>query len=308
MKISLIICSRDRATPLREALESLLALTWVPDGFELVLVDSNSIDETNDVMCGFAAVTPWPTSVVTVLRGGLGIARNAGIQAAQGDLFVFTDDDCFMDPDYFINLMSAFEIGQFQFGAGGVVLHNPEDAPIGVSWFKEQQLIPPGNILTPGIIHGANFFFRREVFEKAGLFREDMGAGAAYPAEDLEMATRASLRGFIGVLLPAAFVRHNHGRRLNTPELEATLRSYERGSGGYYASLMAEGHMSALKVWSERAARVCGSYGQRRFNARLQREFQSASDFLAQWLSDTEEDRSAKVPTLPPRTVKDIVS
>jgi glycosyltransferase involved in cell wall biosynthesis len=300
MHTSLIICTRNRAGQLRQTLRALLGLAWVPDSLEVILVDTDSADDTKDVMAAFVAEAPWRVRILNTSRRGISVARNSGIVAADGDLIVCVDDDCLIDPQYFLHLIPAVQSGRFAYGAGGVVLHNPLDAAIAVSSFRQETIIQPRSIIPPGLVHGANLFFLRGVFEKAGMFNEYMSGGSRL-AEDVEMATRASMSGFTGVLFPAAFVRHHHQRRPNSPELAEMIVHYERSGGAYYAALLSDGHADALKLWADRVGVLRGNLSQRRLNERLQREFQSAAEFLACWLADTEEDRSAKRPVLPPR-------
>src|SRR5688572_5191632 len=83
--VSLIICTRNRASALRECLDKIAAiksqLRW-----ELVVVDNNSSDNTADVIREFAAQAPMPVRYALETRQGLGVARNCGWKHASAPI------------------------------------------------------------------------------------------------------------------------------------------------------------------------------------------------------------------------------
>ena len=121
-------------------------------------------------------------------------------------------------------------------------------------------------------------FAHRTVFEKAGLFAEDLGAGTGFACEDIEFATRASFAGFTGVLLPSWSVRHHHGRKPGSPESEAAQRSYDVGRGAYYAILMTRGFNEIWELWQQTS--LTQGPMPPWLKARLEREFRGAADYL----------------------------
>ncbi len=62
------------------------------------------------------------------------------------------------------------------------------------------------------------------------------------------MATRASMHGLRGVLLPELKVLHDHGRKRGSPEADRTVEGYELGRGAYYASLVVAGYLQRSKL------------------------------------------------------------
>ena len=102
-RISVIICTRNRAHALRESLDSVrIAAGDGAPSVELVVVDNGSTDST------YATVETWakdlppelPVRLVREPRAGLSIARNTGVANARGDIILFTDDDCRLESDY----------------------------------------------------------------------------------------------------------------------------------------------------------------------------------------------------------------
>ena len=278
--ISLIICTRERCGQLAKSLDHLGRMVLPDNPVELIIVDNGSSDATRDVVNRFITRVRLDVRYVFEERKGLGCARNRGIECSSSELLVFTDDDCYFDTEYFQQLPKLFDPQKYGYGGGQILLAHPEDddrvANLKLSAVRN---IPPFSYyLAPGVIQGANLIFSRKVFEKAGLFREDMGAGTSFPCEDIEMACRASNHGFAGVLFPELIVYHDHGKRRNSPEALDTLLEYDRGRGAYYASLLCEGRVDVFEVWMRKIQnleRLSG--GELR---RLAREFRSAADFI----------------------------
>jgi len=284
ISVSMVVCSRDRAGRLETALRRLVQADVQRCGVEVVLVDSASTDRTPELMRRFSEEAPFRVRVVRLERPGLSRARNAGIAAASGELLVFTDDDCYLAPDYFGCLLDGLDVERHQFGGGSILPYDlagaPQPARLRIDRPRE---VPPLTLIPTGAIQGANMFFLRRVFERAGGFDERLGAGTPFPCEDIEMATRASLLGFTGVQLPAPTVYHDHGKGAGSREALQTEADYDVGRGAYYASLVARGVPRVWDLWREsrgldrplEPARLAG----------LQRELQGAADLLHELLS-----------------------
>jgi glycosyltransferase involved in cell wall biosynthesis len=244
---------------------------------EVNLIDSASTDSTEGVMRAYREKSGLAVNIVRADRPGLSVARNAGINLSTGEVIVFTDDDCYIDPHYFTALSKLWDANAFQFGGGQILPFNPEDDPASASMRVQQRVnIPVRNFLPAGIIQGANMFFAREVFRRAGLFNETMGAGTPFACEDIEMATRASLQGFSGALLPELVVLHDHGRKRGSVEAEKTRDAYDYGRGAYYASFMLTGHPQIWELW----ARQTHTRGPAPDLGRLAREMDGARAYL----------------------------
>jgi glycosyltransferase involved in cell wall biosynthesis len=302
LRTSLIIPTRNRRVQLAASLERLPVADMVRHGIELVLVDSASDDGTSEVMRDFAGRVPFAVRIVRVEQPGAGRARNHGIVAASGELLAFIDDDCYVGEAYFDRLAETVAGGDVDFGGGTIERFDPTDAAVGFIHHKRQHRIPPQSLIPAGLIQGSNMFFRRIIFDRAGGFRSEFGAGTPYPVEDIEMATRASLAGFNGILSPEVKVYHHHRRRPNSPELWATIEAYDVGRGAYYASLVFDKRLSIWDHWRDDSVMEIGraSPGTRRvLLRRLQREFSGAASFLATLL-ELEQKGAARAELPPP--------
>jgi glycosyltransferase involved in cell wall biosynthesis/predicted O-methyltransferase YrrM len=248
-KISLIICSRNRASQLAATLGKLDLGDLTRNGVELTLINSASNDSTREVMRHFKEKNSLAVNIGEADRPGLGLARNIGIEISSGDVIVFTDDDCYLDANYFDILATLWDKQSFQYGGGQILLYRASfDLRVASLSIGYREDILPYSILGTGSIQGANMFFGREVFERVGLFNEDMGAGTPFACEDIEMATRASMHGFRGIWLPELKVQHDHGRKRGTPEANQTVEGYDFGRGAYYAALTVAGYQQTSQL------------------------------------------------------------
>src|SRR6516162_9246773 len=89
--VSVIIPTRNRAALLQRALDTVFAQWGLGTEFDLeaIVVDDGSTDSTAAVLVGF----PQVRCVRLSRHGGASAARNAGIEASQGDFICFLDDD-----------------------------------------------------------------------------------------------------------------------------------------------------------------------------------------------------------------------
>ncbi len=248
-RVSLIICTRNRAGALRRCLDATSAITFA-GAWELVVVDNGSTDATRDIIDAFAAAASFPVVAVGQPVPGLSNARNAGVAAASGDMLLFTDDDCYVDPDILDAVLASFADPRVGFASGRVRLFDPNDAPVTVNESLVPLRFPARRFLPAGAVKGANLAFRRAVLDQIGPFDPLFGSGALFPAEDADAAMRASLAGWDGVYDPAITVWHHHGRK--AADVAALHRAYDIGRGAFHAKLLGlkGGLRPGLRAWA----------------------------------------------------------
>ena len=234
--LSVVICTRDRATSLARCLRSIKALRQPPE--EVVVVDNAPATDAARRL-----VAKWPdVRYVLEPRPGLSAARNAGIRASTGDLIAFTDDDLVLHPDWAARLRDAFADPGVAAMTGLVLpaeLETPAQLAFETRWsfnrgfrrrlfdaafFQETQRwgAPVWEIGA-----GANMAFRRTLFEEVGGFDERLGAGASGCSEDSEVWYRALAAGRACRYEPAAVAYHYHRR--DAAGLRHQLYQYMRG-------------------------------------------------------------------------------
>ena len=97
MKISVIVPVYNVEAYLPGCLESILANDTAD--CELILVDDGATDSSGAICDEYAAKYPELVRVIHQANGGLGAARNTGIEAARGDYLLFVDSDDTVAPD-----------------------------------------------------------------------------------------------------------------------------------------------------------------------------------------------------------------
>ncbi len=107
VRFSLIIATKGRPTTLRDALESA-ARGLPPDG-EVIVVDGDPAHSAEGVVRGVGDRYPALDIRHVASDPGAALQRNVGIDLAGGEVVVFIDDDCIVEPGLFEVLTSVYE-------------------------------------------------------------------------------------------------------------------------------------------------------------------------------------------------------
>jgi glycosyltransferase involved in cell wall biosynthesis len=235
-QVSIVIPTHNRAWKLARALEAISAIqTAVP--WELIVVDNGSTDTTPELLEAFARNSSIPTRIVHMSSPGASRARNAGIQAARGELLIFVDDDCYVFPDIIDQYRKVFEDPALGFAGGRMLLYDPTDFPLTINESIEEIRFPGGRAIPCGIIQSGNLAIRRRVLEEVGGFDPNVGpATPFFSAEDWELITRIGARGWAGGYFPTPTVSHDHGRKHQ--EARQRIYEYNLGIGAVYSMLI----------------------------------------------------------------------
>jgi len=254
MQLSIVICTRNRASQLSESLQSFTRLQY-PAHWELVIVDNGSKDETQDVIRNYGESLPLRSFIEP--QAGASRARNRGWKMSKGDIVAFTDDDCYPADNFLYSVIRCFkENPRLGFIGGRILLHDPQDYPITIQERAYREDLYPGDFLPAGLIHGANWACRRTALESVGGFDERFGPGALFVCEDVDIMARMLGRGWHGAYDPGPLVYHHHRRRTQLEVLQL-LRQYARGRGAYYSKciLNPKVRMAYLRNWCEEMRR-----------------------------------------------------
>ncbi|HTV72989.1 MAG TPA: glycosyltransferase [Candidatus Acidoferrales bacterium] len=100
-ELSVVIPTYNRLETLRVVIPALLEGDIRPERFEIVVADSNSTDGTAEFLAELHAQHPNLRHLPGPYSGRA-MARNAGIDAAQGEIIFFTDSDIIASPDLLV--------------------------------------------------------------------------------------------------------------------------------------------------------------------------------------------------------------
>jgi glycosyltransferase involved in cell wall biosynthesis len=106
MRFSLIVATKDRRDPLAAALEC--AAKALPADGEVIVVDGDPERSAEPVVREFQARNPAISIRHVASEPGAARQRNVGIDAAEGDVVVYVDDDCTFEPPLFEALAAAY--------------------------------------------------------------------------------------------------------------------------------------------------------------------------------------------------------
>jgi len=98
MKLSIQLCTYNRARLLERVLEACFDQTLAAEEYEVVLVNDGSRDDTPAVIERVRRLATCAFTVVHQENGGLAKARNAGIARCTGERIAFIDDDVLPTP------------------------------------------------------------------------------------------------------------------------------------------------------------------------------------------------------------------
>lgn len=267
-KISVIICTRNRAEALNECLSSLTQI--IDDNVEIIVVDNASDSEaTKNVVQKFFNV-----KYIFEERAGLDIARNTGALHASYNIIAYTDDDVKIPANWISNIRTCFA-NPLTMAVTGIVLpfelQTSSQYIFEKDWGFNKGYVPVtfdhGYFLKHkdygvpvwDIGAGANMAFRREVFNLAGLFDERLDVGAAGCSGDSEIWYRILAEGWNCVYFPHLYVHHQHRKSLE--ELKKQLFSYMKG---HVAALLIQHEKYAHKGNIKRLKKMLPAYYQYR--------------------------------------------
>ena len=222
MLISVILCTYNRQLYLAKVLDSI-AGSVLPQSvdWEVLIIDNNSSDRTAEIAREFVLRCPDRFHYIFEPQQGKSYALNRGIREARGDVLAFVDDDVKVDPEWLWNLTKALEDGSWAGVGGRTLLAEHFSPPRWLALSGAHSLLgilaavfdlgdEPCALDKPP--YGANMAYRKEIFNKYGLFRTDMGPSAdpeiPRPNEDTEFGRRVMAAGEHLRYEPSAVVYH----------------------------------------------------------------------------------------------------
>ena len=197
MRTSLIIPSLNAVT-LSKTLTAVAKQSHPPD--EIIVVGR---DEAN-ALVAFPEVHFIDTQVPVCAAK----ARNLGMQAGSGDLFLFLDADCLPRRDWLAIHLQKQTLGEMVVG-GSVALHgsNYWAQSDNVSMFHD--FVPQHPAGYRFLLPTLNLSVRRVVFEQVGGMDETFPGAAA---EDADWTVRMRMAGFKLCFEPGAIIQHEPAR------------------------------------------------------------------------------------------------
>ena len=214
-----LIATYNRAGLLDETLSSLAKMRVFPRlAWDAIVIDNNSSDGTRAVVERHVDGFPVRLQYLFERQQGRSSALNAGIAAAEGAALVFTDDDVRVADGWLDAAVAPLLTGTGAIAYSGGPVHpiwgaDPPawlDLSRGDLWgtiaiqdhgadpfiYEDRRKVPLG----------ANMAARRDLFERIGPFRADLGrtSGRHVLGQEVpELLSRAGAAGLRGCTVPA---------------------------------------------------------------------------------------------------------
>ena len=218
-RISLVICTYNRADILPRCLAAAYRQTLPPSDYQVVVVDNASTDHTRHIVRQFTAPRGLDVQYIYHPVKGLSHARNAGAAAAAAPLLAYIDDDAIAAPDLLWHLLCTFDAHPRAACVGGRIdITLPAELPKWYSSFFDgyyskfdlgtTQVTQSKEIWQYPF--GANIAFRAGPLCGIGGFNTTMGRiGKDYSGgEEIDAVIRLAGLGYEVFYNPAASVRH----------------------------------------------------------------------------------------------------
>ncbi|WP_195318411.1 glycosyltransferase family 2 protein [Weissella cibaria] len=174
ISISVVIPAYNSAATIDRSVNSVLRQTFIPDAFEIIIVDDGSKDETIKVVEEIIKKHPnWQIRLLKKSNGGVSSARNMGIINSKHDWIMFLDsDDVWVSKKIEIQARTISENPRIDFLGGNV---QPELTKIPfVGILSNLHRVKPIELLIKWVPQTSTVLVRKSILEGISLYDETM--------------------------------------------------------------------------------------------------------------------------------------
>jgi cellulose synthase/poly-beta-1,6-N-acetylglucosamine synthase-like glycosyltransferase len=200
--VSVIIPVYNSKKTIIKCIESLLDQDYPNNEYEIIVIDNNSKDRINEIIKNYPVKYVKEDNIQSSYA-----ARNKGIKNAKGNIFAFIDADCVADKKWLKIGIQGFESENIGCVAGEIKGYKPENY-VEKYLTDKKELSQEKTLNNPVLPYSktANTFYKKEVFEKIGLFEEKwVSAGDADFAWRMQLETDFKIK-----FVSEAVVYHKH--------------------------------------------------------------------------------------------------
>jgi cellulose synthase/poly-beta-1,6-N-acetylglucosamine synthase-like glycosyltransferase len=166
--ISIVVACRNEEKHLPSLLNDISVQDYLPDLFELIIIDDNSSDRTFNLASEFKGIK----NIKVIKNDGTGKkhAIRSGVNASEGDYILVTDADCHMGKEWIRTIASFFEVKKPELIIGQVILISKTGF---LNRFQELEFFSLQGVTAgmaiggnPVMCNGANLAFTKETYHK----------------------------------------------------------------------------------------------------------------------------------------------
>lgn len=176
-RLSIIICTYNRAALLSAALEALAVQTADATLYEVWVIDNNSSDNTAQIARQYSEAQPHFNYALEP-RVGLSHARNTGFRLARAPWLAYLDDDARAHPDFVEQALRMMDEHDYRFFGGPDIPWYPFGRP---RWYRDHYVdnqLPyteVATLRTGEYAFGCLMVMQKELLEQYGGFDPELG-------------------------------------------------------------------------------------------------------------------------------------
>lgn len=181
-KISVVICTYNRAKFIEESLLCLAKQTLAFASYEIIIINNNCSDSTEEIVNRFIKNNQkLDCRQVIESNQGLSFARNRGIKESKYDLICYIDDDGYAESDYLEKILDIFQRNHHYVGIGGKVI--PIYETVEPSWYNSylRMMVTsidfgnrPFKCYGKKYPAGCSMIYKKNILIEAGGFNNDL--------------------------------------------------------------------------------------------------------------------------------------
>jgi len=178
--VSIVIPMFNEERYLAQCLDSIFKLDYPKDRFEVIIVDNGSTDKSIEI------ANKYNTTVLVKADVKVGAVRNYGVKHSQGEIIVFLDSDCLVEPWWLTAGIRKLQEEDYN-AVGGLFLLRDNPAWIERNWILNSSR----SFSYQKTFIGACIFIQRAAFDGVDGFNEALNAG-----EDCYLTEQLIKKGF----------------------------------------------------------------------------------------------------------------
>ena len=190
--VSIVIPVFNEERYIGECLSSVMNINYPSECLEVILVDNGSTDRTLEI------AREYPVRILVKEDVRVGAVRNYGVSHAAGDIIVFLDADCVVEPTWLSEGVGKLSDGKLSVIGGQYLMR---ESP---SWLEKYWVLSNSKTqVYQTTLVGGCIFIQKTVFDAMNGFDETLNSG-----EDSDLTNRLRQHGILVIIDPALSVVH----------------------------------------------------------------------------------------------------
>lgn len=174
VKVSIIICTFNRANYIAQSLDSILKQTFT--SYEVIVIDDGSSDNTEEIARGYAARDERIKYFKSEQNLGIAPSRNKGVTLARGEYIAMLDsDDYWVGADKLARQIEVLENDRKIVLIGtSIICVDENGGELKRDIFASEDKIIRARILAKNQFMQSSVVFRRDVFKETSGYQENL--------------------------------------------------------------------------------------------------------------------------------------